>query len=208
MKGNNIFEPDKVFFTSDTHFSHKNIIKYCNRPFSDVVEMNKVLIDNWNKVVSEGDIVFHLGDFAFGGFPLWESIRDCLNGSIYLIQGNHDFKQNFQNKERFEKMFEKVVPQAQISVGGQTMILNHYPFLCYHGTWGTDQNCWNLMGHVHTLRSNNSGKDFERLQYLFPMQYDVGVDFNNYTPISFQEVKEKIDFQVKNNVNMLYWVKS
>ena len=69
-------------------------------------------------------------------------------------------------------------------------------------------NVWNLIEHVHTLKSNNSEKDFERLQYLFPTQYNVGVDFNNYTPISFQEVKEKIDFQVKNNVNMLYWVKS
>ena len=113
MKGNNVFEPDKVFFTSDTHFGHKNIIKYCNRPFSDIDEMNKVLINNWNKVVSEGDIVFHLGDFAFGGFPLWESIRSRLNGSIYLIRGNHDFKQNLQNKERLERMFEKVVPRIK-----------------------------------------------------------------------------------------------
>lgn len=193
MKGNNVFEPDKVFFTSDTHFGHKNIIKYCNRPFSDVAEMNKALIDNWNEVVSEGDIVFHLGDFAFGGFLLWESIRGCLNGSIYLIQGNHDFKQNLQNKERLEKMFEKVVPQTQISIGGQTMILNHYPFLCYNGSY--DNSVWNLHGHVHSgLKCN--GKDIERLIYRFPGQYDVGVDNNNYYPISYNKLKSIIEFQI------------
>ena len=196
MKGNNIFEPDKVFFTSDTHFGHKNIIKYCNRPFSDVDEMNKALIDNWNKVVSEGDIVFHLGDFAFGGFPLWESIRSRLNGSIYLIRGNHDFKQNLQNKERLERMFEKVVPQMQISIGGQTIILNHYPFLCYHGSY--DNSVWNLHGHVHSgLKC--SGKDIERLIHRFPGQYDVGVDNNNYYPISWKQILNIINYQIKNS---------
>ena len=67
-------------------------------------------------------------------------------------------------------MFEKVVPQAQISVGGQTMILSHYPFLCYHGTWGTEQNCWNLMGHVHICHNKlaNTRKDFERMNFTFP----------------------------------------
>ena len=196
MKGNNVFEPDKVFFTSDTHFGHKNIIKYCNRPFSDIDEMNKVLIDNWNKVVSEGDIVFHLGDFAFGGFPLWESIRSRLNGSIYLIRGNHDFKQNLQNKERLERMFEKVVSQMQISVESQTIILNHYPFLCYNGSY--DNSVWNLHGHVHSgLKC--SGKDIERLIYRFPGQYDVGVDNNNYYPISWKQILNIINYQIKNS---------
>ena len=55
-----------IWFTSDTHFSHCNIIKYCNRPFKDVDEMNKILIQNWNNVVRPDDIVWHLGDFALG----------------------------------------------------------------------------------------------------------------------------------------------
>lgn len=54
-----------IFFTSDTHFWHENIIKFCNRPFSSVEEMNDTIIENWNKVVGENDIVFHLGDFVF-----------------------------------------------------------------------------------------------------------------------------------------------
>lgn len=58
---------DKVFFTSDTHFGHSNIIKYCNRPFKDKDEMNETLISNWNKVVPEDGIVIHCGDFAFAG---------------------------------------------------------------------------------------------------------------------------------------------
>ena len=56
--------------------------------------------------------------------------------------------------------------------------------------------------------TEEKNKDFEKMKYLFPMQYDVGVDFNDFTPISFKEVKEKIEFQIANNVNLMYWVKS
>lgn len=194
-----------TWFTSDLHLNHSKIIEYCNRPFSSVEEMNESLINNWNSIVKPNDIVFCLGDIALGGSTAWNTLIPRLNGKIHLILGNHDVK-NW--KESYRNLFESVSEQLTIEIDKKTFILTHFPLLCYHGTWGTEMNIWNLIGHVHTLRSNNSGKDFERLQYLFPTQYDVGVDFNNYTPISFQEVKEKIDFQVKNNVNMLYWVKS
>ena len=200
-----IKETSNLFLTSDSHFNHANIIKFCNRPFDSVEEMNETLISNWNNTVPKDGIVFHLGDFAFGGSEVWHKILSRLNGQIHLILGNHDLK-NF--RQGYADSFASVQEQLTIDIGKKKVILTHFPLLCYHGTWGTEMNVWNLMGHVHTLSSNNSGKDFERLQYLFPTQYDVGVDFNNYTPISFQEVKEKIDFQVKNNVNMLYWVKS
>lgn len=205
MKTINIEDSSKIFFTSDTHFNHKNIILYCQRPFETVEKMNEVLIANWNSKVPSDGIVFHCGDFALGGSEAWHKIMPRLNGKIHLILGNHDLK-NF--RQGYADSFASVQEQLTIDIGKKKIILTHFPLLCYHGTWGSEMNVWNLMGHVHTLKSNNSGKDFERLQYLFPTQYDVGVDFNNYTPISFQEVKEKIDFQVKNNVNMLYWVKS
>jgi calcineurin-like phosphoesterase family protein len=85
----NNLKPDKVFFTSDTHFGHKAIIDYCKRPFATVDYMDDMLISNWNEVVSDDCTVFHLGDFAFGGPPYWESIRSRLRGHIYLIKGNH-----------------------------------------------------------------------------------------------------------------------
>lgn len=88
------FSAKNTFFTSDTHFGHANIIKLCNRPFKDVEEMNEKLIENWNKVVSEDGTVFHLGDFAFGGSGLWNSVIPRLNGQIYLIIGNHEIMLN------------------------------------------------------------------------------------------------------------------
>lgn len=82
--------PMTNFFTSDTHFGHENIINLCQRPFSSVQEMNDEMIRRWNSVVSEGDTVYHLGDFALGQKYLWPSYREQLNGSIILIAGNHD----------------------------------------------------------------------------------------------------------------------
>lgn len=88
------YDPDHVFFTSDTHFGHANIIRFCKRPFENVEEMNEVLIENWNKVVSDDDTVFHLGDFAFGGSNVWKEIIPRLKGHINLIIGNHEIMLN------------------------------------------------------------------------------------------------------------------
>ena len=86
------FDASRVFFTSDTHFNHMNIISYCQRPFRDIHEMNETIIVNWNNAVAPDDIVFHLGDFCLGGANEWNRILDRLNGRIYLILGNHDIR--------------------------------------------------------------------------------------------------------------------
>lgn len=80
----------KIWVTSDNHFFHKNIIKYCNRPFNSVEDMNEYMIKRWNKKVRKRDIVLHLGDFAFKHQD--REVRRRLNGTIILIMGNHDYK--------------------------------------------------------------------------------------------------------------------
>lgn len=184
------FDGDKVFFTSDTHFHHMNIIEFCKRPFMDIEDMNETLIANWNKVVGTNDIVFHLGDFCLGDSAKWNRLLDRLNGEVYLILGNHDLK-NF--RKSYAKRFKSVAMQMNIEVDNQKICLNHYPFLCYDGSY---DGVWQLFGHVHTNR-NHTGNDTARLKMLFPTQYDVGVDNNDFTPVSFAQVKEAIEKQIE-----------
>ena len=184
------FDGSRLYFTSDTHFNHTNIISYCQRPFKNVDEMNERIIANWNEVVSEDDIIFHLGDFCLGGAAEWTRLLDRLNGKIYLIMGNHDRK---NIRQGFMDRFEHVAMQIHIEVGKQRIYLNHYPFLCFEGGY---KDVWQLFGHVHT-RKTNTGIDAGRLQYLYPTQYDVGVDNNNFAPVSFEQVKRIIGKQVE-----------
>lgn len=190
-----IKEGQNIFFTSDTHFNHKNIIKYCKRPFISVEEHDETLINNWNKVIDKNDIVFHLGDFAFASKTYVNNVLDKLNGKIYLCIGNHDWRRIVkEHKDRFIEISQ----QFNIKINGQHIILNHYPFLCYSGTYNKDNYSWQLFGHVHTSPYNNDGLDYKRLELLFPTQYDVGVDNNEFKPISFDEVKIKINNQIFN----------
>ena len=184
------FNAEHTFFTSDTHFNHANIIKFCNRPFKDVEQMNEVMITNWNNAISKDDTVFHLGDFCLGGAAEWTKILDRLNGKIYLIMGNHDLK---NIRQGFISRFEHVAMQMHIVVGKQRIYLCHYPFLCFEGSY---KDVWQLFGHVHTRR-NNTGNDAERLQFLYPTQYDVGVDNNGFAPVSFGQVKRIINKQTE-----------
>lgn len=183
------FDSEHLFFVSDTHFNHSNIIKYCSRPFSSTEEMDEALIKNWNSVITDNDTIFHLGDFAFGGFPVWERIRPQLNGSIILILGNHDHANiNPRNKQRIEAMFDWVGEMLTISVGKRHIILSHYPLMCY------PDGCYNLHGHIHS-GPNSTSKDV--LNNMFKStQYDVGVDNNNYTPVSYSQVKYIINKQL------------
>lgn len=181
---------EKTFFTLDTHFYHSNIIRFCNRPFANVEQMNEAMIRNWNSVVGQDDVVFHLGDFCLGGSAEWTKILDRLNGHIHLVLGNHDLK-NF--RQGYTERFETVSMQRYIEIGKQRILLNHNPFLCYGGAY---RDVWQLFGHVHTS-PHNTGLDAPRLHMLFPRQYDVGVDNNDFTPVSFERVKAIIKKQVE-----------
>lgn len=181
-----------IWFTSDTHFGHTNIIRFCNRPFNSVKEMDETIINNWNSVVKPNDIVFHLGDFAFASNARWKQLIQALNGHIYLIVGNHD-EIRYPGHQTFD-LFEGVTSQLIVKIDGQAIYLNHYPFLCYGGAWHKDA-VWQLYGHVHS-GPHCEGKDMSRLSVTFPYQYDVGVDNNNYIPVSWEQVKETINKQV------------
>ena len=179
---------NEVFFTSDTHFHHKNIIPICKRPFKDVAEMNEAIVENWNKTVPEGAHVFHLGDFALGGSVAWREVVSRLNGQIHLIMGNHDY----QNARAIpEDLFASIHDQFQIQIieDGQFITMNHYALL----TWGgIERGVWNAYGHYHTQPGHElAGKK--------PQQYDVGMDGNNYTPISYPELKDIITKQINDS---------
>lgn len=188
---------DNLFFTSDTHFSHENIIRLTNRPCTSVEEMDEMLINNWNSVCDGNSIVYHLGDFIFGNQSRLNAIISQLNfGELHLIMGNHDMKNiSFES----DHLFDSVSYQKELKIGNRQVILNHNPFLCYGGTYRTKETqVWQLFGHVHTLKHQQSnGLDVPRLEILFPTQYDVGVDNNDWKPINWKDVKSKIEEQVR-----------
>lgn len=185
-----------IFFTSDLHFGHKNIIKFCNRPWDTTEEMDEALITNWNSVVGDNDIVFDLGDFAFATNRRWKDILERLNGKHYLILGNHDTTR--WPGDNIINLFERAEQQMFVKIDERFVYLNHYPYLCYGGSWkAADYSVWQLFGHVHS-GPHCTGTDIDRLVNLFPYQYDVGVDNNNYTPVSWDTVKEIITNQINN----------
>lgn len=195
-----INDPSKLFFISDTHFYHYNIIKYAGRPFADVNEMNDTLIKNWNEKIPEDGIVFHLGDFSFCTPHQLLHLTTILHGNIHLILGNHDWR---IIRDKLTGGFASVSLEQTLNVCGQKIILNHFPMLCYGGSYHAKP-IWQLFGHVHSGPNDpKMGLDTNRLQYLFPSQYDVGVDNNNYAPISYNELYDKINRQIETKTNML-----
>lgn len=183
-----------IWFTSDTHFGHQNIIHFCKRPFSSIEEMDITLIENWNNKVSPNDIIFHLGDFAFAPTNRWKELLTILNGKKYLVLGNHDVKR--WPGDTIMSQFEDVALKKIIKIDNQLVYLDHYPYLCYAGTYNNiESSVIQLFGHVHSGPRQKIGKDNERLQHLFPYQYDVGVDNNEFSPVSYEEIISKLKQQ-------------
>lgn len=182
-----------VWFTSDSHQSHGNIMKFCprTRPFSSIEEMDKVLADRWNSVVKENDIVFHLGDFFFMK-DLNKAVEylKTLNGKIFLILGNHDqlITNNFSRFMATGK-FIGVEKKQDIVVDGQAIVLDHFP----NAVWNRNHyGAWNLHGHTHG--------SYEAVG----KQLDVGCDSNYFIdgedscrPLSFSEIKAYMDCREK-----------
>jgi len=165
-----------IYVTSDLHFNHSNIIKYCNRPFINTFEMNQKLINNWNSVVQRGDSVFVLGDFMFGRKAEHDAdyFLSNLNGNKILITGNHDKKEVIN--ARGWKEVHKTIYETEIN--GQYIVMCHYPMRSWNHFF---RNSWHLFGHVHNKMEP------------YGLSFDVGVDSWNYMPISFDQVKEKMN---------------
>lgn len=185
-----------VFFTSDLHFRHGNIIKYCKRPFETVQEQTEKLIENWNKTVPDTATVFILGDFAFANKNQWRSILNQLTGKKYLILGNHDRPSDIPEEE-FEEIADLATVVIKIKENEyKTFILSHRPILCWEGS---NDGSIMLYGHVHTCTNPEVEEtiDSELIKFMPKNSWDVGVDNNNYKPISIEEVLEQIENKIK-----------
>ena len=173
-----------IYFTSDLHFGHKNVIKYENRPFEGVGEMNKILIENWNDTVTNKDDVYILGDFSFHGVEATKSIIGKLNGQKYLIFGNHD---HVCKKSSVKEMFAWTKDYYTLKYNNIKFILFHYPIASWdckhHGSI-------HLHGHVHSRPEYN-----KFLQDNFKNMYNVGADCNNYKPISIDEILRRLNYE-------------
>lgn len=177
----NIEDPDKLFLTSDSHLGHFHICKYCHRPFQSRSEMDQTLIKNWNAVVPEDGIVVHCGDFML---PHNEDIKEYnkylnqLHGRVLLLRGNHD-------RASLDWVSDKLIAvrdQAMIVVDGVKIFAQHYPCAAFNGDY-------HVYGHIHTLADGTCyGIDGDVTKVMRKNTYDVGVDQNGYTPVSYWQL--------------------
>lgn len=152
----------KVFFTSDTHFNHANVIKYCARPFSSLDEMNREMIARWNAVVGSKDTVYHLGDFAMGQASDWPGFLRQLNGAKkILIRGNHDRSARQMLEGGFSAVHEKLERNG--------WLLQHHPI-------ATNRKL--LCGHIH--------EKWTRIGWVI----NAGVDVWDFTPRTIDELEK------------------
>ena len=173
-----------TWFTADTHFNHDLIRKYCHRPFDTCQEMDEIMIANWNNKIKPGDIVYHLGDFAFGKEDAVKKYRNRLMGKIHLILGNHDYKNKIH---RLTNIFSSVRDLLEIKYNHQRLILCHYNMR----TWNASHfNSYQLHGHSHGTLAP-TGK-----------QLDVGVDVNNFSPVHIDQIM-KIMLMKPDNFNYI-----
>ena len=181
----------KMFFTSDTHFGHKNIIRFSNRPYRDENHMNEELIKNWNALIGDDDEVYHLGDVSLTNSSKTEEILYRLNGKIYLINGNHEksVDKSKRCRDRFEWIKDKYHLNIHTEGDKQMIVLDHYAGRVWNKS---HHGAWMLYGHSH-----------DSLEYqAWGKSMDVGVDsaarlLGEYRPFRFNEIKSILDKREK-----------
>jgi calcineurin-like phosphoesterase family protein len=192
-----------IWFTSDPHYFHKNVIRMCKRPFATLHEMHEHMIQEWNKRVKSQEKVYCLGDFAFSGWTLTKTIVRRLNGHKILVLGNHDLAAHKMLATGFQEVHEN----HWIEIGNkQKVYLSHYPFhpmnaygkypdgkvvLGYpydkvdtrymHKRMVDDGESWLLHGHVHNAWLQNG------------RQINVGVDVWDFKPVPHEKILQLIE---------------
>ena len=173
-----------VFFTSDLHLGHENVLRLCGRPFGDVEEMDNAIIRNWNQKVKKRDTVYILGDVVWDKrrvAPLMES----LAGKKILIMGNHDTP--WAKKEAIRPLFEEVVPYLEIRLEGFPVTLCHYPMLEWKGSREDPPHRigFHIHGHIHNRVADEYTPLYRQFNAL-----NAGVDINGFSPVTFEELME------------------
>jgi len=169
------------WFISDTHFGHKNIIKYCKRPFVSVIEMENRLKMNWNNLIKKDDVVYHLGDFGLAPKSVLTKICSELNGHKILVRGNHDKSE----KSMFDIGFDEVYKYMEIERDRKKIFIGHKPMVSYYHDMV-------LCGHVHDLFQINGNI------------VNMSVDVWNYKPIPWSILR---DLNLNRNTFQRYGIK-
>ncbi len=208
-----------IFFTADTHYNHKNIVRGISswdnkdgcRSFGTLDEMNTAIVEGINRVVKEDDVLFHLGDFAFGDPKGYRDFRYKIRCKhIHLIYGNHD-KRIYSNESDLQDLFETTGFYREINIDGQKIIMSHYGFRVWNES---HRGSWMLHGHSHgslspmvpgpMITALLDKKRFNELRQLaegsHPTQHangktlDVGIDTHpEFRPYSLKELKDIMD---------------
>lgn len=164
-----------VWVTSDSHFNHENVIKYCSksRPFETVKEMNETLIERWNSCVKSEDTVIHCGDFFMGQVKEIDEILQRLNGKIILVRGNHDTQSRI---EKYKEYGIEIKDIHYLKYKKKLFLCTHYPMIVINGD--RDRYIFNIHGHTHQFSFLSE----------YPKCIHVGVDSNNLTPINLDYI--------------------
>lgn len=169
-----------IFFTSDLHFGHDKDFIWKARGFSSVEEMNEVIVERFNSVVTPQDEVYILGDIIMGDSDKTIKYLDRLNGYITIICGNHD---NARRRALYEEHGFEVVDGLYLTCRKFTFFLSHFPSLTdnYDSGKSLTHRIYNLCGHTHSK------------EYWEPCgSYNVGVDAHNCYPVSIDTLIERI----------------
>jgi calcineurin-like phosphoesterase family protein len=187
-------ELDSVFFTSDQHFGHENIIRYCDRPFASVETMDREMIHRWNEVVGPKDIVFHLGDFTLGDWSMAHKYFSKLTGYIKVLSYPWHHDRRWLEDAEFDFRIELLPPMVVLEIPGLgkdghplAITMCHYPV----AVWDRRHyGAWHLHGHSHGRHDSSAHS------------LDVGVDCHDFRPVSLTEImsifeeKEAVDENV------------
>ena len=179
----------KIFYIADLHFGHFNSIRFDNRPYSTVEEMDEALIRNWNSVVSDDDTVYILGDMFWHKVDKSIEILKQLKGKKRLIKGNHDRCHDNQ----FRKYFEKISDYEEIEDNGRRVVLCHYPIPCFKNHF---YGWYHLYAHVHSSFEWHMMENIKRQMIeLYGKQcnmYNCGcmMEYIKYVPRTLDEIIE------------------
>lgn len=178
-----------IYFTSDLHLGHANIIKSCSRPFKSVEEMDECLIANWNEKITNNDTVYILGDLMFRNKIPPEEYLSRLKGKKHLIRGNHD--RDWMKKVDVSKYFVSNENLTYIIDGKHRITICHYPMMSWPHM---NTNGYMVYGHIH----NNTNADYWSLIQKSELMLNAAVDINGFKPVTFDEmVENNTDYKAK-----------